>query len=80
MSVFEKIRDALSAQLDIPADQITMESDILRDFEADSLDMVDMVMTLEDDFGIEIPDEAIETMHTVGDVVNFVEANKKADA
>lgn len=80
MSVFEKIRDALSAQLDIPADKITMENDILRDFEADSLDMVDMVMTLEDDFGIEIPDEAIEGMHTVGDVVRFVEENAKPEA
>ncbi len=79
MSVFEKIRDALSAQLDIPAEKITMESDILRDFEADSLDMVDMVMTLEDDFGIEVPDEAIETMHTVGDVVRFVEENAKPE-
>ncbi len=79
MTVFERIRDALAAQLDIDADKITMESDVMRDFEADSLDMVDMVMTLEDDFGIEVPDDAIETMHTVGDIVHFVEEHAAPD-
>ncbi len=78
MTVFERIAQALSAQLDIPLEKITMDSDILRDFEADSLDMVDMVMTLEDEFAVEVPDEAIETMHTVGDVVRFIEANADA--
>ena len=75
MYIFERIRDLLAEQLDVEADQITMESDILRDFGADSLDVVDMVMTLEDEFDIEVPDEAIEEMHTVGDVVRYVEAN-----
>ena len=45
-------------------------------FEADSLDIVDMVMTLEDEFGIEVPDDAIETLRTVGDVVNFVDSHQ----
>ena len=45
------------------------------DFEADSLDIVDMVMTLEDEFGIEVPDDAIESLRTVGDVVNFVDSH-----
>ena len=44
-------------------------------FEADSLDIVDMVMTLEDEFGIEVPDDAIESLRTVGDVVNFVDSH-----
>ena len=48
----------------------------MSDFEADSLDIVDMVMTLEDEFGIEVPDEAIENLRTVGDVVNFVDSQK----
>ena len=52
-----------------------MDSDILEDFEADSLDVVDMVMTLEDEFGVEVPDEQIENFHTVGDVVRYVEEN-----
>ena len=75
MDIFERMRDLLAEQLDVEAVQITMESDILRDFGADSLDVVDMVMTLEDEFDIEVPDEAIEEMHTVGDVVRYVEAN-----
>ena len=52
-----------------------MDSDIMSDFEADSLDIVDMVMTLEDEFGIEVPDDAIESLRTVGDVVNFVDSH-----
>ena len=74
--IFEKIRDLLAEQLDIPADSITPESDIIDDLEADSLTVLDMVMTLEDDFGIEVADDAIENLRTVGDVVNFVDSHK----
>ena len=77
MDVFEKIRALLAEQLDIDPSKITMDSDIMSGFEADSLDIVDMVMTLEDEFGVEVPDDAIETLHTVGDVVNFVESHQK---
>ncbi len=73
-STFEKIRGFLAEQLGVAPDQITMDSDLLNDFEADSLDIVDMVMTLEDEFGIEVPDDAIENLHTVGDVVRFVDS------
>ena len=77
MDIFERIRDFLAEQLSIDdVDSISMDSDIIKDFDADSLDIVDMVMTLEDEFGIEIPDEAIIEMHTIGDVVRYVEANK----
>ena len=75
MATFERIRELLAEQLDIDEDKITMDSDILEDFEADSLDVVDMVMTLEDEFGVEVPDEQIENFHTVGDVVRYVEEN-----
>ena len=75
MDTFEKIRALLAEQLDIDPAKITMESDIMSDFEADSLDIVDMVMTLEDEFGIEVPDEEVEKLHTVGDVVRFIDAN-----
>ena len=75
MDTFERIRELLAEQLDIDEDKITMDSDILEDFEADSLDVVDMVMTLEDEFGVEVPDEQIENFHTVGDVVRYVEEN-----
>ena len=62
-------------ELDIDEEKITMDSNILEDLEADSLDVVDMVMSLEDEFGVEIPDEEIENLHTVGDVVRYVEDN-----
>ena len=75
MDTFERIRELLAEQLDIDEDKITMDSDILEDFEADSLDVVDMVMNLEDEFGVEVPDEQIENFHTVGDVVRYVEEN-----
>lgn len=71
--IFEKIRDLLAEQLDIPADSITPESDIIDDLEADSLTVLDMVMTLEDEFDIEIPNEDVEKLRTVGSVVSYVE-------
>ena len=71
--IFEKIRDLLAEQLDIPADSITPESDIIDDLEADSLTVLDMVMTQEDEFDIEIPDEDVEKLRTVGSVVSYVE-------
>ena len=73
--LFERIRDLLAEQLDIEPSAITMDSDIMEDFDADSLDIVDMVMTLEDEFEVEVPDEAVETLRTVGDVVRFIEEN-----
>lgn len=75
MDIFERIRTVLAEQLDIEEDKITMDSDIMEDFEADSLDIVDMVMSLEDEFGVEIPDEEVENLRTVGDVVRYVEEN-----
>lgn len=73
MDTFEKIRACLAEQLEIEPDDITMDSNILDDFGADSLDLVDLVMALEDEFDVEVPDDAIESFHTVGDVVRFVE-------
>ena len=65
----------LCDQLDLEEDNVTMESDIVEDLEADSLDVVDLMMTIEDDFSIEVPDEEIENFRTVGDVVRFIEEN-----
>ncbi|MDL2324492.1 acyl carrier protein [Ruminococcaceae bacterium OttesenSCG-928-A16] len=75
--VFERIRQVLCDQLDLEEDQVTMEADIVEDLEADSLDVVDLVMTMEDEFGVEVPDDQIENFKTVGDIVRFVEANNK---
>ena len=73
--VFEKVREILCDQLDLEEDSVTMESNIIEDFEADSLDVVDLVMSLEDEFSIEIPDEQIENVKTVGDIVHYIEDN-----
>ena len=71
--VFEKVREILCDQLDLEEDKVTMDSDIIEDFEADSLDVVDLIMSLEDEFGIEMPDEEVENVHTVGDIVRYIE-------
>ena len=73
--VFVRVRAIMSNQLDVDEDRITMESDIAEDFDADSLDLVDLVMSLEDEFGIEVPDEQVENFRTVGDVVRYIEDN-----
>ncbi len=75
MDTFEKISAMLAEQLSIDEDKITMESDILDDFDADSLDIVDMIMNLEDEFGVEVPDEEVENLRTVGDVVRYIDEN-----
>ena len=73
MDVLEKIIDILCDQLDLDREQVTEDSEIIDDLGADSLDIVDLVMTLEEEFDTEISDEVIEGMKTVGDVVNYVE-------
>ena len=73
--VFERIRQILMDQLDLEEEKITMESDIVDDLEADSLDVVDLVMTIEDEYGLEVPDDQIENFRTVGDVVRYIEEN-----
>ncbi len=73
--VFEKIVDILSEQLDIEnKNTITMESELVDDLGADSLDSIDIVMSVEDEFGIEVPDEVIENMKTVADIVDYIES------
>ena len=73
--VFEKVRDILVEQLDVEEDKISMEASIIDDLGADSLDVVDLVMSLEDEFGVEIPDEQVENIKTVGDIVKYIEEN-----
>ena len=73
--VFERIREVICDQLELEEDKVTMDSDIMEDFEADSLDVVDLVMSIEDEFGLEVPDDQIENFRTVGDVVRYIEEN-----
>ncbi len=74
--IFEKIRQILCDQLDIEESEVTMESNIAEDLGADSLDVVDLIMSIEDEFEIEVPDDNVENIKTVGDVVNFIESVK----
>mgnify|MGYP004655720227 CR=1 FL=1 len=71
--VFEKVREILCDQLDVEEDNVTMNSVLTDDLGADSLDLVDLVMTLEEEFDIEIPDEDAENVKTVGDIVKYIE-------
>ena len=71
--VFEKVRDIIANQLELEADVIKPESTILDELGADSLDVVDLVMTIEDEFNIEVPDEEMENIRTVKDVVKFIQ-------
>lgn len=71
--VLEKLIALLAEQLDAEAGEITEETDIIDDLGADSLDVVDLVMSLEDEFDLEIPDEDIENIRTVGELAKYLE-------
>jgi len=74
MSVFEKVKSLIVEQLDVNAGKIAMTT-TFEDIDADSLDVVELVMALEEEFGLEIADEEVEKIKTVGDIVNYIEAN-----
>ncbi|MBQ7757125.1 MAG: acyl carrier protein [Oscillospiraceae bacterium] len=72
--VFDKVKAIIVDQLDVDEDKVTLEASITEDLGADSLDIVDLVMSFEDEFGIEIPDDEVENVKTVGDIVKIIEA------
>lgn len=74
--IFEKLKEIIVDQLEVEDSDVTMEAELIEDLGADSLDLVDLVMSIEDEFDVEVPDEAIENIKTIGDVVKFIEANK----
>ncbi len=71
--MFEKVRDMLAKQLNVSADKITLESDVVKDLGADSLDVVELLISLEDDYGVSIPEDDIVNVKTVGDIVAMIE-------
>jgi len=73
--VFEKVREIICDQFELEEDEVTLETVIREDLDADSLDLVDLVMTFEDEFRVEVPDEVIEKIKTVGDIVKYIEEN-----
>ncbi|MBE6073733.1 MAG: acyl carrier protein [Selenomonas ruminantium] len=76
MSTFEKVRDIVVAQLGVEADEVALESTFIDDLGADSLDIVELIMAFEEEFNIEIPDEAAEKIKSVQDVVTYIDQNK----
>ena len=76
MSVAEKVRDIIVEQLGVDADEVNGSASFTDDLGADSLDIVELVMAFEEEFGIEIPDEAAEKIGKVQDAVDFIEQNQ----
>ena len=76
MSTFDKVRDIVVEQLGVEADEVAIESTFIDDLGADSLDIVELIMAFEEEFNIEIPDEAAEKIKTVRDVVTYIDQNK----
>ena len=75
--VLEKVKAILSEQFDVEEDSITPDTNLSEDLEADSLDVVDLLMSIEDEFEIEVPDEEIENIKTVDQLVKYIDANMK---
>ena len=75
--VFEKIRDIIAEQLDADPEAITMETDLMKDLEADSLDAVEIIMAIENEWDLEVPDEKAEDFKVVANIVSFVEESIK---
>lgn len=74
--IFEKVQEKVAEQLGIDAEEVSMESSFIDDLGADSLDIVELLMALEEEFDIEIPDEEAEKLASVGDVVEYIKNNQ----
>ncbi|HEY0841091.1 MAG TPA: acyl carrier protein [Vulgatibacter sp.] len=72
-----KVRGIIAEQLGVGEDEIKVESSFVEDLGADSLDIVELVMAMEEEFEVEIPDEEAENIKTVGDAINFISSHKK---
>lgn len=73
---FDKIKDIIVDQLGVEGDDITESTSLMKDLEADSLDAVEIIMAIEEEFDVEIPDEEAENFATIGDIAKYVEENK----
>ncbi|MDX1777264.1 MAG: acyl carrier protein [Thermodesulfobacteriota bacterium] len=77
MSVDEKVKNVIIEQLGVSADEVVPDASFVDDLGADSLDLVELVMVLEEEFGQEIPDEAAEKIQTVQDAISYIQSNMK---
>lgn len=73
--MFEKVREIIAEKLEISKNEITEDTSLVEDLRIDSLDMVELVMCLEDELDLTLSDEAVATIKTVGDIVNYIESN-----
>jgi len=78
--IFDRVKKIVIEHLDADAAAVTLEARLIDDLGADSLDNVELVMAFEEEFDIEIPDDAAETILTIGDAVKFIEKTKNAPA
>ena len=76
-TVEQRIKDIIVEQLGVNADQVTTDAKFIEDLGADSLDTVELIMALEEEFGLEVPDEEAEKLQSVGDVIKYIEDNQK---
>ena len=76
-TIEQKVKDIIVEQLGVNADQVTSDAKFIEDLGADSLDTVELVMALEEEFGQEIPDEEAEKLQSVGDVIKYIEERQK---
>ena len=70
---FAKVQEIIAEQLELDPAKITMESSLMEDLEAESLDVIELVMAFEEEFGVKMPDEELENIKTVGDIVNALQ-------
>lgn len=75
--IFEKVKEIVCKELNVDASKVTMETNFIEDLDADSLDAVELIMAVEDEFNIEVSDDEAQDIHTVGDIVKLLEANQK---
>ncbi len=73
--VFNKIKQILCEEFEIDENEVVMDADLTADLDIDEIDIYDLVMSVEDEFQMELPDEALEKISTVGDLVKFIEEN-----
>ena len=74
--IFDKVKEIIIEQLQVDESEVTLDTNLMKDLSADSLDAVEIIMAIEDEYGIEIPDEEAEKFRTVRDLVKYVEDNK----
>lgn len=75
-AIYERLQSIVAEQLGVDTEQVVRDAEFIADLNADSLDMVELVMSLEEEFGIEISDEDVESIRTVGDAVDYIEEHQ----